>query len=233
MLRILIGAKVFPHHWLAVVWVVGAPHANFITGVNHRCANVGHLHQRHQTLLCIVGGTGLAGVVRIAFLLAIFLVVDAIGILCHARHAVGVMAVHQVHHGVSAFRGVRQAQFSQRAVQRGGRDLVGAIDDPVHQRLCEFVIHDGIECFAVQPLVRALPNFTGDVRIRIDAPNVLAPLVPERKWNFVGNIKTPSINAIARIAIPIRVHPAPSDFKEMLADGFGGESVLRILAKHG
>ena len=128
------------------------------------------------------------------------------------------MAVHQVHHGVGAFRGVRQAQFRQRAVQCGGRDLVGAIDDPSHQRLCKFVIHDGIESFAVQPLIRALPDFTGDVRIRIDAPNVLAPLVPEWKRNFVGNIKTPTINAIARVAIPIRVHPTPSDFKEMLAD---------------
>ena len=161
----------------------------------------------------------------------IVVVVCAIGIQRHADNAIGVVAIDKILHDIRGLTWIRHTQFAKLSIQLAWLHFVGAIEDPLNSWLAEFVVHHGVERFSVKPRVGARPNFAGDVGVGIDPLYQRAPLMPERHGHFVGNIKPPSVNAVAWIAVSVGIHPALGDFKNMFARAFAGNAVLVIFAE--
>ncbi len=53
-----------------------------------------------------------------------------------------------------------------------------------------------------------LEYFGHQVGLRVDLARVLTPVLPEGMGDAIGDIESPTINTVARIAIAIGIHPA-------------------------
>ena len=117
------------------------------------------------------------------------------------------------------------------SIQLAWLHFVGAIEDPLNSWLAEFIVHHRVKRFSIKPRVGARPNFAGDVSVGIYLLHELTPLMPKCHRNFIGNIKSPAVNAVAWVAVSVGIHPALGDFKNVLARAFTGDAVLVILAE--
>ena len=238
---VLVGAGVFPRQRLAARRIVRAPHAVLIAVEDHRRADVGRLdrHAQQRSLVHLVRRPPrLVRHVRRVFLARLFiavlqpvvLVVAAAWVPEHVHVAVRVVAreeilVHQLRLRRIAGEGLFKPRGELRA--RDGRGLQNAIGigpgplqlgvvEPREDRVRERIVHLRIEDVRVSQALGLAPDLGDRNRLGVDAAHVLAPRLPEAVPHLTGNIEAPAIDAVARIAIAIGIHPSPGHIKDVL-----------------
>ena len=118
------------------------------------------------------------------------------------------MRVGQVPQGL-AHRRVELITTLVEHLPEGGR-LDRVVDKVCLHRLREcVVIHRGQEPGPLEIISRAVtPDFGDRDGIGVDAENKRIPIAPKLVGNLLGNVETPAVDAIARVAIAVWIHPA-------------------------
>ena len=102
------------------------------------------------------------------------------------------MATQQVHGNVFAALG--ESGPSPVAEFLDGDGVL--VEEELHDRLAEDVVHDAVELVALQPAGGFVPDFAYDVGLGIDSLDAVAEFLPERVViDFVGHIQTPAVDS--------------------------------------
>ena len=159
--------KLFPGDAAAVVGVLAAFHAEFLAVVDAGGARQEE-HQREREA-------------------------DAVPTCARLRpEARGVVAPEKVHGDVAAAFGECGADPVAEFLDGNGI----LVEEELHDRLAEDVVHDAVELVALQPAGGFVPDFAYDVGLGIDGLDAAAEFLPEGVVvDFVGNVETPAVDS--------------------------------------
>ena len=102
------------------------------------------------------------------------------------------MATQQVHGNVFAALG--ESGPSPVAEFLDGDGVL--VEEELHDRLAEDVVHDAVKLVALQPAGGFVPDFAYDVGLGIDGLDAAAEFLPEGVVvDFIGNVETPAVDA--------------------------------------
>ncbi|OPZ81841.1 MAG: hypothetical protein BWY77_00457 [bacterium ADurb.Bin431] len=131
----------------------------------------------------------------------------------------GVVAVEQILHDIRCADRKGGAQLGQAAIEFGHADARFFSHEELDAGKGEIIVHHRIELVAAQVRLEHLDlvdDLGGEVGLGIDRLDVGAPGLPEGMGDAKGDIQTPAVDAVARIAVPVGVHPAPCGRKDVL-----------------
>ena len=140
--------------------------------------------------------------------------------------AVNVMAVEKVLEHVKIIRMVFLLQHRQAVGKCFRRNLIVTISDEFFYRLREPVVHHSVKRISLQPggcnkhlVDRPIlpPDFTGNISIGINFFHPRTELSPKWDPHFFRDVESPTVNAVGRISIAVRVHPSFNNCVNMLA----------------
>ena len=110
------------------------------------------------------------------------------------QEAGGVVAPQKVHGDVAAAVGECGADPVAEFLDGNGV----LVEEELHDRLAEDVVHDAVELVALQPAGWFVPDFAYDVGLGIDGLYAVAEFLPEGGVvDFVGHVETPAVDAPA------------------------------------
>jgi len=132
----------------------------------------------------------------------------------------GVVAVEQVlHHKRGPCRKGR-AQLRQPVVEFGHADARFFCNEKFDAGEGEIVVHHCVELVPFQVGLEHLnpvDDLRSEIGLGIDRLDMGAPGSPEGVGDTKSDIEPPAVDAVGRIAVPVRIHPAPRGGKNVLA----------------
>ena len=194
-----------PGECAAVIGIVAANHADFVTIVNGGSAGVGELQEGNHILQLLGTGRGLfvggESTVHVLLVTVIFQIVQI------AEYSGGIVGCHQVHHGIECFLGVtfpEDLQDGHGFVSGQIVIILFSLVVPVDQVasceagncITEHVVHDGVVHITLQVIGSIGPDFANDNSFAVQSLDGVAEIAPGLVGDFVGNVQTPAVHTL-------------------------------------